>query len=147
MTKAQAKTKTEAFEVPADIRELAEKSVDQAQVVYGQFRDATQETVDLLDVTATAVKDSAATLQLKALDIAQANMLAGFDFARKIATAKDFKEVADMQATFARTQISALTEQTTELGGLAAKTAEAAAKPIKDGMTKSFDQAKTAFKV
>ncbi len=147
MTKAQAKTKTEAFEMPVDVREFAEKSVDQAQVVYGQFRDATQETVDLLDVTATAVKDGAATLQLKAIDMAQANMIAGFDFARKFATAKDFKEVVDLQATFVREQFASLTEQTTELGGLAAKTVETASKPIKDGMTKSFDQAKTAFKV
>ena len=135
------------FEVPGNVRELAEKSVDQAKVVYGHFRDAAQDTVDMLDDSASALKDGSASFHLKAVDFAQANANAGFDFARKLIAAKDVKEALELQVEFARDQVQVLTDQARELGTLSTGVAEKAAQPLKDGVTKSVEQAKSAFNV
>ena len=135
------------IEVPADVREFAEKSVDQAKVVYGQFRDAAQETVDMLDTSAAALKDGSADFQGKALDFAQANTNAGFEFARKLFAATDVKEAFELQVEFARTQTATVTEQVKELGALSTGVAEKASKPIKDSVAKSVEQARDTFKV
>lgn len=135
------------IEMPADVREFAEKSVDQAKVIYGQFRDAAQETVDMLDDSAAALKDGSADFHVKALDFAQANTNAGFEFARKLVSVKDIKEAFELQVEFARAQTAAVTEQIQELGALSTGVAEKTAKPIKDGVTKSVEQARDTFKV
>ena len=145
--KTETVTDFPAFEVPDNVRELAEKSVDQAKVVYGHFRDAAQDTVDMLDDSASALKDGSADFHLKAIDFAQTNANAGFDFARKLIAAKDVKEVLELQVEFARDQFQILSEQARELGTISTGVAEMAAQPLKDGMTKSVEQAKSTFTV
>ncbi len=145
MSKTSTKTAMPEIEVPAGVREFAEKSVDQAQVVYGQFRDAAQETVDMLDESATALKDGTAGVQIKAIDFAQANILSGFDLARKMIAAKDAKEVVDLQAGYARDQVKVVTEQARELSALYAKVTEDASRPLKAGVSKSFEKVKSAL--
>ena len=136
-----------AFEVPGNVRELAEKSVDQAKVVYGHFRDAAQDTVDMLDDSASAFKDGSAGFHMKAVDFAQANADAGFDFARKLIEARDIGEVLELQVDFARDRVQVLIGQARELGAITTGVAEKAVQPLRDGMTRSVAQAKSAFNV
>jgi phasin len=147
--KTTAKTATVApeFEIPADMRAFAEKSVDQAKVIYGQFKDAAQEAVDMLDESNTAFKSATTDFHATAIDFAQANANAGFDFARKLVGAKDVKEVFELQTEFAREQAKAYTDQAKQLGEMSTKVTEQAFKPLKDGMTKSVEQFKTTFPV
>jgi phasin len=139
------KTETASFEVPADMREFAEKSVDQAKVVYGQFRDAAQGAVYMLDEQTAAFKGATTEFNVTALDFAQANANAGFDLARKLFAAKDLKEVVELQIEFARSQAKAFADQGTQLGAISAKVGEQAVQPLKDGMSKSFEQFKSSF--
>jgi phasin len=139
------KTETVNFEVPADMREFAEKSVDQAKVVYGQFRDAAQGAVDMLDEQTAAFKGATTEFNVTALDFAQTNANAGFELARKLVAAKDLKEMFELQIEFARTQGKAFAEQGKELGAISAKVGEQAVQPLKEGMTKSFEQVKSSF--
>lgn len=147
MTTKSKTTKTETvnFEMPADMREFAEKSVDQAKVVYGQFKDATQGAVDMLDEQTAAFKGATTEFNITALDFAQANTNAGFEFARKLAGAKDIKEIFELQVGFARDQAKVYAEQGKELGAISTKVGEQAVAPLKDGMTRSFAQFKSAF--
>jgi phasin len=147
MTTKSKTTKTETvnFEMPADMREFAEKSVDQAKVIYGQFKDATQGAVDMLDEQTAAFKGATTEFNVTALDFAQANTNAGFEFARKLAGAKDIKEIFELQIGFARDQAKIYAEQGKELGAISTKVGEQAVAPLKDGLTKSFAQFKSAF--
>lgn len=147
MTTKSKTTKTETvnFEMPADMREFAEKSVDQAKVIYGQFKDATQGAVDMLDEQTAAFKGATTEFNVTALDFAQANTNAGFEFARKLAGAKDIKEIFELQIGFARDQAKVYAKQGKELGAISTKVGEQAVAPLKDGMTKSFEQFKSAF--
>ena len=139
------KTETVNFEIPADMREFAEKSVDQAKVIYGQFKDAAQGAVDMLDEQTAAFKGATTEFNVTAIDFAQVNANAGFDFARKLFAAKDIKELFDLQVGFAREQGKVFAEQGKELGALSTKVGEQAVAPMKDGFTKSFEQFKSAF--
>src|SRR5690606_30812187 len=138
-------TETASFEIPADMRQFAENSVDQAKVVYGQFRDVAQGAVDMLDGQTAAFKGATAQFNATAIDFAQTNTNAGFDFARKLVAARDVKEMFDLQAEFARSQMAVLTEQGRELATISTKAGEQAVAPLKDGMTKSFEQFRTVF--
>ena len=80
------------LEVSADIRELVGKTIDQTEKAFSFFFDA---------ANASMVSDAART----ALSLAQQNVKAAFDHARKLANAKDLHETMALQAEFLRTQI------------------------------------------
>jgi hypothetical protein len=55
-----------------------------------------------------------------AMRYTQRNIAASFEFAQKLAQAKDAKELAELNAEYIRRQMEALTEQAQELGRQAA---------------------------
>lgn len=74
------------------------------------------------------------TLNKKALDAAQANISAGFDFARDIMTAKTFGDVIEMQTAFARKQFDAVAEQNKDFQETLTKSVEEVSAPVKKAM-------------
>lgn len=149
MTEA-AKTKTTAqietaTDIQAGLREITERGLDQAKVAYDQFKGQAQEAVELFDGSADALKTGATEFNVKAIEYAQSNINAGFEFARKLLAAKDVKEAVELQSAFTRDQFAAYTAQAKDLSEVTAKLAERTSKPIADGIKKSFDQAKDAF--
>jgi hypothetical protein len=52
----------------------------------------------------------------KILALAERNVAASFDFAQRLAHAKDLQEMAQIQEEFARAQMQTLSEQAKELG-------------------------------
>jgi len=132
------------FEIPASVREMAETSVDQAQQAYTQFKDASQEAIDQLDKSSTALKDGTVRYNQKAIEFTQANVNASFVLARKLLGAKDLSEAIEMQVDFARKQAQALSEQAKDLVELSQKVAQDTAEPIKSGVEKTIEKVKTA---
>ena len=130
---------------PATLRELTERGIDQARTAYDQMKGNAQEAVELLDGSADALKAGTTEFNAKAIEYAQSNINAGFDFARKVVAAKDVKEVVELQTAFARDQLTAYTHQVKDLSELTAKVAERTSKPLAEGMKKSFEQARTMF--
>ena len=80
------------LEVPTDIRELVAKTIDQTERAFSFFFDA---------ANASILSEPAKT----ALLLAQQNVKASFDHARKLANAKDLQETMALQAEFLRTRI------------------------------------------
>jgi hypothetical protein len=70
------------LDAPADIRELVGKTIDQTERAFSFFFDA---------ANAPLVSDAAKTV----LSVAQQNVKAAFDHARKLANAKDLAAVSD----------------------------------------------------
>ena len=85
------------MEVPAQVREFAEKSVDQAERAISSFMDAASKSVVVVPGPMTDVAK-------QVLAITEANLKASFEHARKLMQAKDIGEVMQLQSEFLRNQ-------------------------------------------
>ncbi len=114
------------FEIPAPMRELAEKNVEQARQAYGQFLDVAKKAQEMVTRSQGAVTDSTREVQGKAMRYAQDNLDASFAFASELARARDFKEAMEIQTRYAQRQMKAYAEQAQELGRLMSEAAQKA---------------------
>jgi phasin len=119
-------------EVPAAIRELAEKGVAQA-------RDTAEEATGLLKNTYTNAAKGATDYNLKVLEIARTNTNTAFDYVHNLMGAKSLTEYVRVSSAHARQQVEAMAAQTKELAELAQKVTTEVVEPLKTGITKAFN--------
>ncbi|MGJ0395354.1 MAG: phasin [Methylocystis sp.] len=103
------------YQIPNEVRDFAEKSVEQARKAFEGFAGAAQKAIDTsadIPFGLPAAKD----VSVKALSFAEANVNAAFDLAQKLVHAKDPQEVFKLQSDFVQAQLKAIQEQTKELG-------------------------------
>jgi hypothetical protein len=127
-----------AVEVPTEVTDFAQKSVDQAQAAFERASDFAHSNMQHFDAAASAFKARAADIQLKAMEIAQINMNSAFTFVRKAFAVKDPTELASLHQEFARGQFAAFSRQASELNELTVLLAQETVKPVQDGVLKSF---------
>jgi hypothetical protein len=110
------------FQIPQQLRELAEKNVEQARVAYGQFLDGMAEAVRAWSTVPSAVMASGfKVVQDRAIQFAKENAEAGFALASEPAQAKNLQEVLRLQSNFAQLQMQSYARQAQELGRLMAE--------------------------
>ena len=114
-----ANNQTPGYEVPAEMRDFAEKSVEQARKAIDGFMSAAQKTVDTFEGSANTVQASAKDMTQRTFSIAEQNITAAFDLAQRLVQAKDVQEVVRIQSEFVRSQFEAMQSQMKELGTLA----------------------------
>ena len=115
------------FEIPAEMRALAEKSVDQARQAFETFMSAATQAASTADKQAAGARAGVKEVGELAVRFAQRNVASSFEFAQQLVRAKDSQEVMALHADYVKRQIAALSEQTKELTKEAAKMAGAAA--------------------
>ena len=64
------------FEVPAEVRDMAEKTIEQAEKAFGVFLDAANKSLSSIPLPTEMPK--------KALSFTEQNMKAAFDHAKKV---------------------------------------------------------------
>jgi len=116
------------FEIPEQIRDLAENNVKQAQQAFDEFMSATQQAVSTLETSASTVQSGTLDFNKKALNYAEENVATAFEFAKKALKAKDVQELMQLQNEFLRSQMAALGEQARDLSDSVTKTATEATK-------------------
>jgi phasin len=97
------------LEVPAQIKEVAEKTIDQAERGFSAFIEAASKSVSMIPNPTT-------DMSLRALSLTEQNMKAAFVHAKKLLQAKDLQEAMRLQAEFLKAQYEAATEQLKEMG-------------------------------
>ena len=107
------------YEIPPEMRDFAEKSVEQARKAIDGFLGAARKTVDTFEGSATNVQASAKDMTQRTFSIAEQNITAAFDMAQRLVQAKDMQEVMRIQAEFVRSQFEAMQSQMKEIGTLA----------------------------
>jgi phasin len=127
-----------AAEVPAEVTEFAQKSVDQAQAAFDKASDLAHSNMQYFDAVAGAYKARTADIQLKAMEIAQINMNSAFTFVRKAFAVKDPTALVQLQQEFARDQFAAFSRQASEISELSVLLAQETVKPVQEGVLKSF---------
>ena len=112
------------MEIPPQVREMAERNVEQTKTAYNQFLTMARQSQDLVASSQGDGMKSALDVQGKALRYAEQNMDAGFRFAADLARARDVKEYSEIQTRYAQTQALAFTQQAQDLGRLVAEVAQ-----------------------
>jgi phasin len=118
-------TQNQPFEIPRELRELAEKNVEQARAAYAQFMDAITQAMSVWSTAPSNVMTSGfRDVQELAIRFAKENAEAGFALANELANAKDVQAVLTLQSRYAQTQVQSYARQAQELGRLMAKAME-----------------------
>jgi phasin len=112
----------QTFEIPAEMRVLAEKSVEQARTAVGSFIGTAIKTAEQMQSASHTMQASMQSVVTKGLDQVQENAAATFDFAQKLVRTRDPREAMELHAEFLRSQIAALQAQAKDLGALTQKT-------------------------
>jgi phasin len=119
-----ATNRAEQFQIPPEMRALAEKSVEQAKQAVEGFITAAHRTISSFEGQAETARKGAKDVGGKAMEFAERNITSSFDFAQKLVRAKDVQEMLELQASYIRTQMEVLAEQAKELGQSTGKMAK-----------------------
>ena len=103
------------FEVPHQMREAAEKGVQQAMKAVEQFMEMTQQAVAKAE-TAANFPESPVDINLQALAFVEENLAAAFDLAQNLVRARTLEELGALQQEYIRRQMTAVAEQEISLG-------------------------------
>jgi phasin len=117
------------FEIPKEMRSMAEASVDQARKAFEKFVASMQQTAGSIEERGATVRAGAKDVSAKAISYAEKNVQASLDFAEKLLHAKDLSEVMRLHSEYVQTQMRSLAEQASEMGQIVSKAAMEAAKP------------------
>jgi hypothetical protein len=111
------------FEVPQQLRELAERNVEQARAAYGQFMDVMVQTANMwmAAIPSNEMTSGFKVVQERAIRFAKQNAEACFALANELANAKDIQDLLAIQSRHAQTQMQAYALQAQELGRLMAE--------------------------
>lgn len=109
------------YQIPNEVRDFAEKSVEQARKAFEGFAGAAQKAIGSVDTTTSSIHTGAKDVSVKALGYAEVNVNAAFDLAQKLLHAKDPQEVLQLQAEYLKNQVATIQEQAKELGAVLQK--------------------------
>jgi len=110
---------TRQFEVPTEMRDFAEKSVEQARRAFDGFMSAAQRAADTMENAGSTVQASAKDATRRSFTYAEQNVAAAFDLAQRLVRARDMQEAMQIQAEFVRSQFNAMQSQVKEFGAVA----------------------------
>jgi hypothetical protein len=110
-----------SFEIPPELRDMAEKNVEQARAAYGQFMDfLTQAMGAWAAAPGGAEMSGFRAAQERAIAFAKENAERSFALASDLARAKDVQEVLTLQSRYAQTQMQTFGIQAQQLAWLMA---------------------------
>jgi len=117
------------FEIPKDMRSMAEASFDQARKAFEKFLASAQSTAGTIEERGETVRAGAKDIGAKAISYAEKNVQASLDYAQSLLHAKDLTEIMKLHSKYVQTQMRSLAEQASEMGQIVSKAAMEAAKP------------------
>jgi phasin len=117
------------FEIPKEMRSMAEASFDQARKAFEKFVATAQATAGSIEERGATVRAGAKDVGAKAISYAEKNVQASLDYAQSLLHAKDLTEIMKLHSEYVQTQMRSLAEQASEMGQIVSRAAMEAAKP------------------
>jgi phasin len=111
------------FEIPQQVRSMADASFDQARKAFEKFVAGAQATAGTIEERGATVRAGARDISAKAMSYAEKNVQASLDYAQALLHAKDLAEVMRLHSEYVRAQMRALAEQASEMGQAVSRTA------------------------
>jgi phasin len=117
------------FEIPKEMRSMAEASFAQARQTFDKFLTSAQQAAGSFEERGTNVRAGAKDISGKAIAYAEKNVQASLDFAQSLLKAKDLTEVMRLHSEYVQGQMRSLAEQASEMGQIVSRAAMDAVKP------------------
>ena len=117
------------FEIPKEMRSIAEASFDQARKAFEKFLATAQQTAGSIEERGAGVRAGAKDVSAKAISYAEKNVQSSLDYAQSLLHAKDIAEVMRLHSEYVQAQMRSLAEQASEMGQIVSRAAMDAAKP------------------
>jgi hypothetical protein len=125
-------------QVPATLRDLAERNIAQTRELYERSKDALQAVLVSWNKSFGAANQGAVVLNLKMMDIAERNISTGFDLAMSLAGAKNAAEAIELQSAYWRKQLGRLQNQAEEMRALSTRITANVTEPIESQVTRDL---------
>ena len=117
------------FEIPKEMRSMAEASFNQARQTFEKFLSGALATVGSLEERGATVRAGAKDISAQAMGYAEKNVQTSLDYAQSLLKAKDLTEVMKLHSEYVQGQMRSLAEQASEMGQIVSRAAMDAAKP------------------
>src|SRR4029079_19518362 len=117
------------FEIPKEMRSMAEASFEQARKTFEKFVASAQATAGSIEERGATVRAGAKDVSSKAISFAEKNVQASLDYAQSLLKAKDLTDVMRLHSEYVQGQMRSLAEQASEMGQIVSRAAMDAAKP------------------
>lgn len=122
------------FEIPEQMRDATDRSVDQAKKAFQQFLDAARKGAASAEGSAKSLGEKTADIKRETLAIVEGHIAASFDLAQRLAQARTFEEMTALQQGFLKRQMETVASKTrtadlAEAQPIAARTQAMPSKP------------------
>src|SRR3954468_7130019 len=107
------------FEIPTEMRDFADKSVEQARNAVSTFIQTARKATETLQTSTKAAELPAGIAFSRGLEFTEQNVAAAFELAQKLVRARDVQEAMQLQSEYGRPQFAALQTQAKELVSVA----------------------------
>jgi len=133
-------TENNPFEIPPQVRDLAEKNIDQARQFYNQWMEGISQVMSMWSATpAGGMVPGFDSLRERAIKFAKDNAEAAFALAEELAQAKDMHQLMTLQSSYAQSQVKSYVSQTQELGRLMTEALQGMGASISQDGTRTQD--------
>jgi phasin len=117
------------FEIPKEMRSMAEAGLEQARKTFEKFVASAQAAAGTIEERNATVAAGARDVSSRAIAYAERNVQASLNHAQSLLKAKGLPEVMRLHSEYVQAQMRALAEQASEMGQVVGKAAMDAAKP------------------
>jgi phasin len=117
------------FEIPKEMRSMAEASFGQARQAFEKFLAGAQQTAGSIEERGATVRAGAKDIGAKAISYAEKNVQASLDYAQSLLHARDLTEIMRLHSEYVQAQMRSLAEQASEMSQIVSRAAIEAAKP------------------
>jgi len=117
------------FEIPKDMRSMAEASFEQARKAFDSFMGSARQTATAFHDKNEVARAGAKDIGAKAIAFAEKNVQSSLAYAQQLIHAKDLAEIMRLHTEYVQSQMRTLGEQAAEMGQAVTKAAMDAAKP------------------
>jgi phasin len=114
------------MQVPDAVRDLAAKSINQAEKAFDMFFDAAKKM--------TSIQSPGTEISRQALSFTEQNVKAAFDHARKLVQATDFQQAMQIQSEFLKSQFTNAAQHMQQITGAVISSAKDASKDKFQGL-------------
>ena len=117
------------FEIPKEMRSMAEASFDQARKTFEKFLAGAEAAAGSIEERGATVRAGAKDINARAIAYAEKNVQASLDYAQSLLHAKDLTEVMRLHSEYVQAQMRSLAEQASEMSQIVSRAAMDVAKP------------------
>jgi phasin len=117
------------FEIPKEMRSMAEASFDQARKTFEKFLAGAEAAAGSIEERGATVRAGAKDINARAIAYAEKNVQASLDYAQSLLHAKDLTEVMRLHSEYVQAQMRSLAEQASEMSQIVGRAAMDVAKP------------------